>query len=54
MPLDAPLLSLMLLAGLVGLVLDCNRRVRELQRTTDLHTRWLDHLIRQGTPPATE
>lgn len=45
MTIDAGVIGLVIGGALVGIVLDCNRRVRELQRTSDLHTRWLDAML---------
>jgi hypothetical protein len=42
MTLELAHLGIGLAGVVVAVVLDCNRRVRELQRTSDLHTRWLD------------
>jgi hypothetical protein len=53
MQIEAAHVGIMLAGLIVGIVLDCNRRVRELQKTSDLHTRWLDAHFhhRQGDTP---
>lgn len=42
MPVDTSTLALIIVAVLLGVNIDCNRRVRELQRNSDLQIRWLD------------
>ena len=49
--MDAALFHLLLTAALIGLVLDCNRRVRAIQRYTDQTVRWLDALVTMTHPP---
>jgi hypothetical protein len=44
----------LILAAIVGvgmIIFDCNRRLRILQHTSDVHTEWLDTLIANTAKP---
>lgn len=55
--MDANIIFALIIAAQLGIQLDCNRRVRELQRTNDLQLRYFDALTRGtllqefGRPP---
>jgi hypothetical protein len=50
MTIDPSHVGLTLAGFVVAIVADCNRRVRALQRTSDLHTAWLDAMIHNRKP----
>jgi hypothetical protein len=50
MTIDPSHVGIILGASVLGVVIDCNRRVRALQRTSNLHIEWLGAMIHGRRP----